>query len=269
MERQSTPQLSEIADSYHCDKGQIGPSPKFGANNYADIYQAYLYSRRLESLTLLEIGLGVSGENWDAKIVQGGNSDGGASIKMWQDYLPNSRIIGVDINPAKHLETAQIETHVVDQGDLDNWKEFLTSMGETEFDIVIDDGSHRADHQQLSLEVLFPRLKSGGLYFIEDLNDSGFNGSGKGRHATHDTYSTRDFFKAFNADGSVLEPNKFSNTDFLAGIENVFFHSPRPVQRSADLMLEAIRFVTGRAKKGLLRNTFNPDSPKMVVLQKS
>src|SRR5262249_13345342 len=38
------------------------------------------------------------------------------------------------------------------------------------FDIIIDDGSHASFHQQLTLCTLFKTLKSGGLYFIEDLN---------------------------------------------------------------------------------------------------
>ena len=38
------------------------------------------------------------------------------------------------------------------------------------FDIIIDDGSHASYHQQLSFKTLFPTLKSGGIYSIEDLN---------------------------------------------------------------------------------------------------
>lgn len=39
-----------------------------------------------------------------------------------------------------------------------------------QFDIIIDDGSHASYHQQLTLEMLFPTLKPGGLYAIEDLD---------------------------------------------------------------------------------------------------
>jgi SAM-dependent methyltransferase len=38
------------------------------------------------------------------------------------------------------------------------------------FDIIIDDGSHRHDHQQKTLSALFKFLKPGGLYIIEDLH---------------------------------------------------------------------------------------------------
>ena len=41
---------------------------------------------------------------------------------------------------------------------------------ETPLDIIIDDGSHASVHQHLTLGVLFPALKPGGLFVIEDLD---------------------------------------------------------------------------------------------------
>jgi len=38
-----------------------------------------------------------------------------------------------------------------------------------ELDIIIDDASHASHHQQKGFLELFPKLKSGGLYIIEDL----------------------------------------------------------------------------------------------------
>jgi len=38
------------------------------------------------------------------------------------------------------------------------------------FDIIIDDASHASYHQQNSFKVLFPSLRPGGLYIIEDLH---------------------------------------------------------------------------------------------------
>jgi hypothetical protein len=40
------------------------------------------------------------------------------------------------------------------------------------FDIIIDDGSHRVWHVLASFEVLFPLLKDGGIYVIEDIQSS-------------------------------------------------------------------------------------------------
>ncbi len=44
-------------------------------------------------------------------------------------------------------------------------------------DIILDDGSHVSDHQKISFETLWPLLKVGGLYVIEDLHTAYFPGS--------------------------------------------------------------------------------------------
>jgi hypothetical protein len=38
----------------------------------------------------------------------------------------------------------------------------------SDLDFFIDDGGHCMDHQQLTFGAIFPRMKSGGLFFIED-----------------------------------------------------------------------------------------------------
>jgi len=45
----------------------------------------------------------------------------------------------------------------------------VTAVGRP-FDIIIEDASHASHHQQIALGVLFPHLRSGGLYIIEDLH---------------------------------------------------------------------------------------------------
>ena len=59
----------------------------------------------------------------------------------------------------------------VDQGD----RERLASIVDGEFgaeplDLVIDDASHQLDETRASFETLFPRLRPGGCYVIEDWN---------------------------------------------------------------------------------------------------
>lgn len=261
-------QLFEIAARYSCDKGLRGPSQKWTANNYVDVYQAYLGRRRFEPLRLMEIGLGVQGENWDARISHGGNSEGGASVRMWHDFLPSATIVGLDINPATHLDNERISTRVVDQSCREQLGALVDEFGQESFDVIIDDGSHIADHQQTSLEVLFPLLKPGGLYFIEDLNEFGVGERSGGRHSSETSVSTRRFFREYAASGAEPGPNAFNSTAFLSGIDAIAFHCPAPFMRARDLVIESVRLVMGRNQRGLLRQEFNPISHRMVVLQK-
>lgn len=101
--------LTELANLYGTDKGTIGPNPNWEPHNYTDIYEAYLARYRYSAITILEIGLGVTGLRWETTIVQGRNT-GGASVKMWHDYFPNARIYGIDINPCPDLNKDRITT---------------------------------------------------------------------------------------------------------------------------------------------------------------
>lgn len=59
----------------------------------------------------------------------------------------------------------------VDQGDRNRLATIVDDeFGDELLDVVIDDASHRLDETRSSFETLFPRLRPGGLYVIEDWN---------------------------------------------------------------------------------------------------
>jgi hypothetical protein len=262
------PSLAEIAARHACDKGYHGPSSRWNGNNYAAIYEAYLHHRRNEPLSLLEIGLGVTGPNWRADIVHGSNRRGGASMKMWADYLPNATITGLDINPATFLDTGRIATYQVDQGSRESLDAFLERHPDPRFDIIIDDGSHRPDHQQITLELLWPHLKSGGTYFIEDLSDFGHGARQGSRHGSDTAVPTRALFKRYARSGEVLEPNALERTDFFSEIVDILFYAPRPLLRPRDTAIEALRIALGRSEKGMSRLEWADDSEQLVAIRK-
>jgi predicted O-methyltransferase YrrM len=107
----------------------------------------------------------------------------GASLKMWRIYFPNATIVGLDCNTEQADKDIFTEgrIHLVkgEQGDRD----FLLKIFKgQQFDFIIDDGSHRMTDQLMSFETLFPCVKPGGIYFIEDIffcyhDDKNFGGS--------------------------------------------------------------------------------------------
>lgn len=223
--------LTEIANHYGTDKGTLGPSDRWNAHNYTDVYEPYLAPYRYETLNFLEIGLGVTGENWRSDIVHGKNS-GGASIRMWHDYFENSRIFGIDINACSYLDNDRITTYVADQGNTDQLQAFMDSAGVKEFDFIIDDGSHRPDHQQVSFDFFFKKLKPGGLYFIEDLLSNGKGDNSSGRMSSDDVLNTRRILKHFRDTGEFAEPHQFSDPGYLkAHIADMRFHVPRQAMK--------------------------------------
>lgn len=138
--------LDSIGQRYGTDKSSA-------QNNFLNFYDRFLAPLRNKPVKLLEIG-----------VLNGG------SVRTWQEYFHNGKIVGVDINPeVKKFATGRVQIEVADQSktqDLDA----LAEKGP--FDIVVDDGSHVWPHQILTFRKLINVVKPGGFYIIEDLDTS-------------------------------------------------------------------------------------------------
>ncbi len=155
-------ELDRLANKYRTDKGSL----YYNAHGYAAVYEHYLRDRRHADLHILELGL----LRHDAQAKSpGGPYDDTPSLKMWREYCPNARIVGFDI--ADFSASPPLPgVHVLrgDMGKPEDIRRLIDQCGGA-FDIIIDDGSHASHHQQIALGELFPHLKPGGYYFIEDL----------------------------------------------------------------------------------------------------
>lgn len=98
----------------------------------------------------------------------------GWSIRLWNEYFTKARITGVDYNISAEtsdfirlqvLENAKPSTNLI----IGDAIETETFDKVNDFDIIIDDGSHRIGHQIETFHIAFPKLKPGGLYIIEDI----------------------------------------------------------------------------------------------------
>ena len=135
-------------------------SDKFGGHLYTPIYHKLFSERREQPLRLLEIGVG-------------GYTDpraGGSSLRMWAEYFPYARIVGLDLS-AKQLDISPRVT-IVQGSQTDH--DLLSSINERHgpFDIVIDDGSHVVSHMIDSLRYIYPMQPAGSTYVVEDTQTS-------------------------------------------------------------------------------------------------
>jgi hypothetical protein len=123
--------------------------------HYLEIYDRHFAAYRYTPVKMLEIG-----------VFKGG------SLEMWREYFgPTATIFGIDINPAcADYATPPNQVRIGSQDDAAFLEKVILEMGMP--DIILDDGSHVGKHQRKSFDVLFPRLKPGGLYVIEDLSTS-------------------------------------------------------------------------------------------------
>jgi len=138
--------LREISEDNKTNKLQHG---------YEVFYEEKLGYLRDKPIKLLEIGI------WK-----------GDSLRMWRDYFKEGQVFGIDIVPAavESGKGPRITTAQVDQNNREQLIAFAKKHGP--FDVIVDDGSHIMEHMQTSLGCLFPYVKSGGHYMIEDIQTS-------------------------------------------------------------------------------------------------
>lgn len=125
-------------------------------------YENHFNDLRNQAVRLLEIGIG--GYEYEGL--------GGDSLRTWQRYFRRGIIYGLDINEKTGISGPRLRTIQGDQGDSKFLEELGGELGP--FDIIIDDGSHLNEHVRNSFLHLFPYVRPGGFYVIEDLQTSYF-----------------------------------------------------------------------------------------------
>ncbi len=149
-----TPTLDALAKKHGTDKSS-------DHHNYAVIYDAYFFPVRFRNpkANLLELGYG------------GHESPGlgGESARMWLEYLPEGTITVIDNKPKINIPKG-LNFH---QGSQDD-SVFLAMLhaNKGDWDIIIDDASHISSLTIASFQILWPMLKPGGFYCVEDTHSS-------------------------------------------------------------------------------------------------
>lgn len=114
------------------------------------------------------------------KILEIGVQHGG-SLRLWQNYFGPALLqwTGIDIDPRcqalnQSIRDGRHQVCIGSQADA----AFLHQVGEQRgpFDIVIDDGSHHSTHIISAFEELISHVSSHGLYIIEDIHATYWQG---------------------------------------------------------------------------------------------
>lgn len=95
----------------------------------------------------------------------------GASLRMWKELYPDAEIVCFDL----FLDPDNISKDEVEKlgvTAIQGNQEFEHDLSQIEgvFDVIIEDGSHRSDHQIITLRALWEKVKQGGVYVVEDLH---------------------------------------------------------------------------------------------------
>lgn len=160
--------LIELAIKHGADKyGDTKPFPgasedikRIKGHKYAGHYDTHFTPFRYREINVLEIGVGGFHDP----------NAGGESLRMWKEYFPKAQIVSLDYYDKTAIQEDRIRIYKGSQDDAALLQRMSEECGG--FDLIIDDGSHCCEHVLASFKTLFPLLKSGGIYAIEDLQTS-------------------------------------------------------------------------------------------------
>lgn len=95
-------------------------------------------------------------------------------MQVWQEYVPKASISFLEYDKACAATwKARVEAsaggtlYTGDQADPAVLTEIVKAGAQ--FDMIVDDGGHFANQMILSLELLWPLIKPGGFYVVEDI----------------------------------------------------------------------------------------------------
>lgn len=147
--------LDQIAVEMGADKGS---SHHVKGHDYARHYDAAFSHIRSHPIKVLEIGVGSA-----------------ESMRTWLEYFPNAVVLGLDIVHDTNLwNTPGGKPHprytfsYIDQSSEPEWGKLIEEYG-SDWDIVVDDGGHSSQQIITTFKKMWPHVKRGGFYAIEDL----------------------------------------------------------------------------------------------------
>lgn len=139
---------SELLIHFQSDK--VNRPGSLSHHNYNQVYDRILPPYRETATAVLELGV-----------------LNGCSLRAWRDYFQNAEILGVDNDLNRLVREDRIRSFLCDTADRDKF--ILLAKTLPALDIIIDDCSHLLDHQLFAIAALWPRLKKGGIYIVEDI----------------------------------------------------------------------------------------------------
>lgn len=164
---------------------QLYKTDKFGKHFYTPHYQFHFSRFKYKKFKMLEIGVG-GHDNPFA---------GGPSLRMWKRFFPFAQIYALDIFDKSFFQENRVRIFQGSQVDKVFLEKMLQETGE--LDIIIDDGSHVNEHVIETFKILFPKLKHGGIYVVEDSQTSYHEGYFGGDNKNFNNLKTSmGFFKS-------------------------------------------------------------------------
>lgn len=135
-------------------------------HNYGDAYAALIEATFSDQHVRRELGHAGSCKHAreEVRLVMEVGVADGACLRAWQEVFPNAKIVGMDIHPSAQA-TGDIEFHL---GDVGNKRCCDRAAAARQFDLIVEDATHHLVDTMRGLLYLWPYVRPGGLYVVEE-----------------------------------------------------------------------------------------------------
>jgi cephalosporin hydroxylase len=116
-------------------------------HHYGDVYERLIPNRE-EVKLMMEIGIA-----------------DGSSLLAWRDIFPNAICVGLDFHHSDKAHGDRIEFYL---GDQRNRQDCEIAASGRKFDLIVEDASHELRSILVTLYWLWPYIKPGGMYVVEE-----------------------------------------------------------------------------------------------------
>ncbi len=184
--------LDEIAENFRSN------DPATKSIRCYEEYEKYFRTKYLEPRSILEVGV-----------------HRGESTKVFSRRFPNAKIVAIDIEDNDIDFSCCPNVKFIRCNQIDDVK--ITSIIETEFDgsldLCIDDGAHIGSISEITFLTVFPFIKSGGIYIIEDWGTGYLSGWIDGN-----SYQETDTSEFTNSDQKCMRSHNYGMVGFVKSL---------------------------------------------------
>lgn len=143
--------IAEIFRSYEvldAEGRHVNGTDKNGPNHlYGNAYEK-LFPDRTAIQLMMEVGVA-----------------DGSCLRAWAKIFPNAKCVGLDIHPSDLAFGDRIEFNLGDQCSRQDCERAAAGR---QFDLIVEDATHQLANTLLTLYWLWPFVKPGGLYVVEE-----------------------------------------------------------------------------------------------------
>mmetsp|Transcript_21718 Transcript_21718/g.35841 ORF Transcript_21718/g.35841 Transcript_21718/m.35841 type:complete len:386 (+) Transcript_21718:110-1267(+) len=177
-------------DPFHTAAQRAGTDKVPPGHQYQRLYSPLLNPLQLVRFSLLEIGLGCAGSG------SGSGRSAGRSAELWANFFPKARLTILEfmascvhtwqqaqntlpsadtsatLQVGRALQSGRLRVKIGSQSDSTTLASLAHEARLHPFKVIIDDGGHENKLMLPSFYALWPYLRAGGMYFIEDMMTS-------------------------------------------------------------------------------------------------